>query len=729
MPSNRNRRSQLKYENLEQRNLLATVVGTPANDIVTIEYVDAITVNITINGERQENVDVSDRLHVDLREGSGDMLTIDHRVEAETLVFNTETLTLDGGDNNWQIGSFANPDESNYLMPAITAGSVNGNIRFAGVETIRSGAGFDQFNVNTNREYALSIFAGEGDDLFRFSKSQPIKGGISGGDLVEPLHVKGFGEGGNDRFVIRDLSNDRAYGGTGFDIVDYRMMDHAVSLNVGDVMRAETGNDRIFGKLESQNTITAGFERTDLGNLDWVISGQWTTVSERNGDHQVELMNFSQFQAHAQTGRFDRAWVLTTATDLRLIDMTWTFIGSTQNRATASLDTINHDITILKTTGDDILAGSVEFNNEAGNSTNAVFGSDGVIHGLTNAEVRFSDGPLGENSTLLPYLRINGSGLTDFFRLDRVWAETSIHGNGGDDTFRIGGRHEDPAADLTGITSNLRIYGGGGLDRVYVNDLAGTAEVDYKIGDNFIADGNDIPAFHAIGFDGLEVVRITASAHTQNDFEVTPSATTIFAVDSSANSDSIDTLEIIGQRDVRQLSNDNGTGSWGFAGERKRVYFYGVEDPGQNDPANILPSSQFSPVSLPTRQHVYSNLDSAIISSQTELDHLIDTVELASSDSANVVQALQELEIDFAFKNFLFYTHTETSGSIGVELGRPIDDVNQVLIEIDRSVPELGTADMAYYAYAFEVDKAFERFEFTDGKLRSKIIERDSGKS
>jgi hypothetical protein len=69
----------------------------------------------------------------------------------------------------------------------------------------------------------------------------------------------------------------------------------------------------------------------------------------------------------------------------------------------------------------------------------------------------------------------------------------------------------------------------------------------------------------------------------------------------------------------------------------------------------------------------------------------------------------------------LFFTHSETSGSNRIELGHPIFDNNKVVVELTRKVPALGTADMAYYAYAYEIDKAIKQVVFTDGETSTEI--------
>ncbi len=711
----------MSYGNLEPRNLLATLVGTEGDDSVVVEFVDAQTVDITINDSTKESIDVSDGLHIDLKNGF-DELQIDHRIEAEIVVFDAEELTLNGGDNHFQIGAFGNP-VPNVIKPAINAGRINDNIRFADVVRIHSGAGNDVFTVNTKYPYSLELFGGEGDDVFRFSTAGEKVGGIStAGDRVEPLHVKAFGESGNDRFSMYEHSIDRAYGGEGFDIVDYRQMKSAVSLTVSQITDVDAGNDRIFGKVDSQNSVTSGFEQNEIGDVSWVINGDWTTVSESNRDFQVELMNFSQFQSDTNNAGIDHAWILATTFDVRVIDMNWVHVGSKMNRSISNLESINHDITILKTTGEAVLPGKIEINNEAGSGTMPSFDSDGVIRDLTQAEIRFSDGELEHDVEGLPSLNIFSSQEADYFVFNRIWTSTTVNGNGGDDIFMVGGAYLDTEANLSGINESLSVNGGEGVDRIFANDLAGTSNANFDFRDNYFADSNASPAFDAVTFSDMEIVRIYASALTQNSFTVAPSETTIFSLDSSANSaDQKDSLEIIGHEDTRQLSNSAGTGSWGFAGTRQRVYFYGVENPGDDQAFDSVPAEKMAALAIPNRQHVYSKFEDTVLRSQDELDQFIEKMELESEYAASVIDALKELNVDFSKNNFLFFTHSETSGSNRIELGHPIFDNNKVVVELTRKVPALGTADMAYYAYAYEIDKAIKQVVFTDGETSTEI--------
>lgn len=60
--------------------------------------------------------------------------------------------------------------------------------------------------------------------------------------------------------------------------------------------------------------------------------------------------------------------------------------------------------------------------------------------------------------------------------------------------------------------------------------------------------------------------------------------------------------------------------------------------------------------------------------------------------------------------------HTEGSGSIGVVLGSPVLDAGTMKLALQRTVPQVLTADMAYHCFAFAVKKAeVQRVELDRG--------------
>ena len=143
---------------------------------------------------------------------------------------------------------------------------------------------------------------------------------------------------------------------------------------------------------------------------------------------------------------------------------------------------------------------------------------------------------------------------------------------------------------------------------------------------------------------------------------------------------------------------------------------------------DLIAASDMSRVDIPTREHGYSYLQNTVINSTTELNGYIQLVEQQSAwnNKAEFISVLQSETIDFDSMNFLIYFHTEGSGSIGVSLAEPLWEGENVVVNIVRTVPELLTGDMAYYTYAFKVNKAIPKVIFTIGETRIEIPNNDS---
>ena len=209
----------LQYTSLEERRLLAMLLsGTEGNDRVEVTHVDTNIVTVKINDIVMENLEIFDGIRINTKGGSQDRVWIDHRITAEIGVFNAEELELSGGDNFWQIGFKVDPppEGSNYIdpigLPGKVAGRINGNITFLGTSTLRSGAGQDRYSINTESIFGLSIYGGEGNDLFRFSAAHNNSFYPA---LNDRPSMVAYGEGGHDRFVIRDQARVTAKGGPG----------------------------------------------------------------------------------------------------------------------------------------------------------------------------------------------------------------------------------------------------------------------------------------------------------------------------------------------------------------------------------------------------------------------------------------------------------------------------------------------------------------------------------
>lgn len=114
------------------------------------------------------------------------------------------------------------------------------------------------------------------------------------------------------------------------------------------------------------------------------------------------------------------------------------------------------------------------------------------------------------------------------------------------------------------------------------------------------------------------------------------------------------------------------------------------------------------------REHGYSNFDTTVIDSETALDAFINAVQIQESwnDKEAFLDAANTLDIDFTKENLMLFRHTEGSGSIAVTPQEPqIEDAIATVV-IERDVPEVGTADMAYYVFAYRVAKTITEVDF-----------------
>ena len=140
--------------------------------------------------------------------------------------------------------------------------------------------------------------------------------------------------------------------------------------------------------------------------------------------------------------------------------------------------------------------------------------------------------------------------------------------------------------------------------------------------------------------------------------------------------------------------------------------------------ADKIDAADMSQVNIPAREHGYSNLQNAVITSATELDSFIQFIEQqpAWNKKSEFVNTLQSENIDFEDLNLILYFHTEGSGSIIVSLNKPVWEGENAVVNITRYVPDVGTADMAYYGYAFKLKKTIAKIIFAIGDKRVEIL-------
>ena len=138
---------------------------------------------------------------------------------------------------------------------------------------------------------------------------------------------------------------------------------------------------------------------------------------------------------------------------------------------------------------------------------------------------------------------------------------------------------------------------------------------------------------------------------------------------------------------------------------------------------DLIAVSDMSRVNIPAREHGYSNLQNIVINSTTELNEFIQLIQQqqAWNNKTDFINVLESESLNFNSINLLFYLHTEGSGSIGVSLEEPIWEGENAVVNVTRTDPGIGTADMAYYAYAFKVKKTILKVIFIIGETRVEI--------
>ena len=139
--------------------------------------------------------------------------------------------------------------------------------------------------------------------------------------------------------------------------------------------------------------------------------------------------------------------------------------------------------------------------------------------------------------------------------------------------------------------------------------------------------------------------------------------------------------------------------------------------PSAGEDDNLAPDTSIKRISIPFREHGYSNFVSLVFHSQSEFDDFISDVNTQSAwnNKADFLQQIQSVSIDFDKENLLLYRFTEPSGSISLTPKAATIENGKITIVIDRNVPEVGTSDVAYYALAYKVNKSIDEVIFDNG--------------
>ena len=130
-----------------------------------------------------------------------------------------------------------------------------------------------------------------------------------------------------------------------------------------------------------------------------------------------------------------------------------------------------------------------------------------------------------------------------------------------------------------------------------------------------------------------------------------------------------------------------------------------------------------SKITIPVREHGYSNFKTKVIKTKKELDTFISDVKNQKgwNKKENFLQSLLLKEIDFNRYNLLLYRITESSGSTVLAVDVPRGSEQNIIIHIGRDKPNMGTADMAYYTLAYKIKKSVNSITF-DNDIKKDVI-------
>jgi len=130
-----------------------------------------------------------------------------------------------------------------------------------------------------------------------------------------------------------------------------------------------------------------------------------------------------------------------------------------------------------------------------------------------------------------------------------------------------------------------------------------------------------------------------------------------------------------------------------------------------------------SQITIPVREHGYSNFETTFITSKIELTKFIENIKLQKSwkKKKNFLETLLLKKIDFNSSNLLLYRITEASSSTVLLVDAPSGNNKHIKILIGENKPKIGTTDMAYYALAYRISKSVIDVTFLRGTKKDVI--------
>jgi len=113
----------------------------------------------------------------------------------------------------------------------------------------------------------------------------------------------------------------------------------------------------------------------------------------------------------------------------------------------------------------------------------------------------------------------------------------------------------------------------------------------------------------------------------------------------------------------------------------------------------------FRRIVIPMEEHGYQHFESQVIRSAEELEKLFDSSKDGWNKREEFEKNLKDVKFDFTKEALVLLRHTEGSGSTKVTFEEPELVGATLKCKVSRSEPEIGTADMAYYAFVLAVKK------------------------
>ena len=152
------------------------------------------------------------------------------------------------------------------------------------------------------------------------------------------------------------------------------------------------------------------------------------------------------------------------------------------------------------------------------------------------------------------------------------------------------------------------------------------------------------------------------------------------------------------------------------------LFFVSCIDDSTKVVQNSASSSMIENINIPFKEYGYNQHSSKLLSSQKELDIFLTQVgnDEHWNNKTDFLAKLQDTPIDFNSHNLLFYRITEGSGSVKLVVDN--DNIfinnNEAIINIKRTVPSIGTDDMAYYALVYTVHKDVKTITFENSQQK-----------